>query len=87
MPRYRQVDSHRFQLKTILDTVSVKMGSFQVSVSVYAGEIGDHIPVYMIDAPRSLIEKISMAIQMMVNDSFCFVARPLRPCACFRLVS
>lgn len=52
MPRYRQVDTERFQLKTIFDSVPVRMGSFQVPVSVCEGEIGDHIPVYMIDAPR-----------------------------------
>ncbi len=52
MPRYRQVDFERFQLKMILDAVSIKMGSYQVPVSVYEVEIGDHIPVYMIDAPR-----------------------------------
>ncbi len=52
MPCYRQVDPERFQLKTVLDAVSVKMGSFQVQVSVCEGMIGDHIPVYMIDAPR-----------------------------------
>src|SRR6266496_695554 len=52
MPCYRQVDPERFQLKTVLDAVPVKMGSFQVQVSVCEGVIGDHIPVYMIDAPR-----------------------------------
>ena len=52
MPRYRQVDSHHFQLTTILDTISVPMGNFQVSVSIRQAEIGNHIPVYMIDAPR-----------------------------------
>ncbi|GCE12303.1 glycogen synthase [Tengunoibacter tsumagoiensis] len=52
MPRYRQVDAERFELKTILENVPVQMGSFQVPVSVSQGEIGDHIPVYMIDAPR-----------------------------------
>src|SRR3981081_2940121 len=52
MPRYRQVDLERFQLKTVLEAVSVKMGSFQVQVSVCEVMIGDHIPVYMIDAPR-----------------------------------
>jgi starch synthase len=52
MPRYRQVDSQHFQLTTILDTISVPMGNFQVSVSISRAEIGNHIPVYMIDAPR-----------------------------------
>src|SRR5260370_3403332 len=52
MPRYRQVDPQRFQLKTILDSVSVSMGHYQTGVSVSEGEIGEHIPVYMIDAPR-----------------------------------
>jgi starch synthase len=52
MPRYRQVDSEHFQLTTILDTISVPMGNFQVSVSIRQTEIGNHIPVYMIDAPR-----------------------------------
>ncbi len=52
MPRYRQVDPERFQLQTVLESVAVSMGSFQVQVSVRQGMIGDHIPVYMIDAPR-----------------------------------
>lgn len=52
MPRYRQVDPQRFHLTTVLDSVPVSMGKFQVPVSVLQGEIGDHIPVYMIDAPR-----------------------------------
>ena len=52
MPRYRQVDPQRFHLTTVLDCISVSMGKFQVEVSVLQGEIGNHIPVYMIDAPR-----------------------------------
>ncbi|HEY7420237.1 MAG TPA: glycogen synthase [Ktedonobacteraceae bacterium] len=52
MPRYRQVDPQRFHLTTVLDCISVSMGKFQVQASVLQGEIGDHIPVYMIDAPR-----------------------------------
>ena len=52
MPRYRQVDPQHFQLRTVLDAVSVPMGSYQVQVEVRQGEIGNHIPVYMIDAPR-----------------------------------
>ncbi len=52
MPRYRQVDPERFHLKTVFDAITVSMGNFQVQVSVCQGEIGDHIPVYMIDAPR-----------------------------------
>jgi len=52
MPRYRQVDPERFQLKTIFNAVPVQMGRFNVQVSVREGTIGDSIPVYMIDAPR-----------------------------------
>ncbi len=52
MPRYRQVDPQHFQLRTVLDAVPVPMGSYQVQVEVRQGEIGNHIPVYMIDAPR-----------------------------------
>ncbi len=52
MPRYRQVDPEHFGLDTVLAGVSVSMGSYQVPVSVCRGEIGQHIPVYMIDAPR-----------------------------------
>lgn len=52
MPRYRQVDPNRFHLQPILGAIPVSMGSYQVQVSVCRGEIGDHIPVYMIDAPR-----------------------------------
>ncbi len=52
MPRYRQVDPQRFHLITVLDCLIVSMGKFQVQVSVLQGEIGNHTPVYMIDAPR-----------------------------------
>jgi starch synthase len=52
MPRYRQVDPKRFQLTTVIETIHVSMGSYQVPVSIALGEIGNHIPVYMIDAPR-----------------------------------
>jgi len=52
MPRYRQVDPSRFRLQPILEAIPVSMGNYQVQVSVRQGEIGDHIPVYMIDAPR-----------------------------------
>jgi starch synthase len=52
MPRYRQVDEQHFHLTDVIDSVSVPMGKFQVPVSVRQAEIGDHIPVYMIDAPR-----------------------------------
>ncbi len=52
MPRYRQVDPNRFHLQPILEAVPVSMGNYQVQVSVCRGEIGDHIPVYMIDVPR-----------------------------------
>lgn len=52
MPRYRQVDPQRFHLTTILDNITVNMGKFKVQVSVLQGEIGNHIPVYMIDSPR-----------------------------------
>src|ERR1700738_4305036 len=51
-PRYRQVDPQHFQLSTALDEVSVPMGNYQVQVSIRSSEIGNHIPVYMIDAPR-----------------------------------
>jgi len=52
MPRYRQVDPERFHLNTVLDALTVQVGDFQLQTSVRQGEIGDHIPVYMIDAPR-----------------------------------
>jgi starch synthase len=52
MPRYRQVNPERFQLNTVAQSVSVSIGNFQLQVCVCQGEIGDHIPVYMIDAPR-----------------------------------
>ena len=52
MPRYGQVDVERFGLRTVLENVSVDMSTFQVSVCVRQGSIGDAIPVYMIDAPR-----------------------------------
>ncbi|MBE3558863.1 MAG: glycogen synthase [Ktedonobacteraceae bacterium] len=52
MPRYRQVDPHRFHLNPVLEALPVSMGTYQVHVCVRQGEIGEHIPVYMIDAPR-----------------------------------
>ncbi|HTI14585.1 MAG TPA: glycogen synthase [Dictyobacter sp.] len=52
MPRYRQVDLQHFHLETILENVPVPMGKYRAQVSVLKAEIGDHIPVYMIDAPR-----------------------------------
>jgi starch synthase len=52
MPRYRQVDPERFHLTTVCDSITVSVGNFQVRVSVRQGEIGDTIPVYMVDAPR-----------------------------------
>ncbi|QBD82301.1 glycogen synthase GlgA [Ktedonosporobacter rubrisoli] len=52
MPRYRQVDPERFHLSTVAEAVPVAMGNFRVPVNVRLGEIGDQIPVYMIDAPR-----------------------------------
>ncbi len=52
MPRYRQVDLERFQLTTVLEDIPVKMGNYEVQVTVCQGTIGDNIPVYMIDAPR-----------------------------------
>src|SRR5215470_11699299 len=51
MPRYRQVDE-RFQLLTVIGTISINLGAYQVPVSICQGEIGNHIPVYLIDAPR-----------------------------------
>ncbi len=52
MPRYGQVDPVRFELKTVLDSVTVNMSTFNAQVSVRQGSIGNAIPVYMIDAPR-----------------------------------
>src|SRR5881392_2552107 len=51
MPRYRQVDE-RFRLTTVIESISINLGKYQVPVSICQGEIGNHIPVYMIDAPR-----------------------------------
>src|SRR5438876_7356727 len=52
MPRYSQTDPARFGLRTALDSVYVSMATFKEQVGVCQGEIGDGIPVYMIDAPR-----------------------------------
>lgn len=52
MPRYSQVKPERFNLRTVLDAVSVRMGSYQEQVHVLQGGIGEEIPVYFIDAPR-----------------------------------
>src|SRR5216684_2546094 len=46
MPRYGQVDPVRFDLKTILDSVTVNMSTFNAQVSVRQGSIGNAIPVY-----------------------------------------
>src|SRR5579863_7514655 len=52
MPRYGQVSPERFQLTTVLASMTVNMGQYQEQVRVLQGNIGDGIPVYMIDAPR-----------------------------------
>lgn len=52
MPRYRQVDPERFRLSTVINSLSISMGDFQVQASVRQGKIDVDIPVYMIDAPR-----------------------------------
>src|SRR5207245_3164318 len=52
MPRYGQIKPDKFKLTTVLDTVHVSMATFEEQVGVCQGEIGDGIPVYMIDAPR-----------------------------------
>src|SRR2546427_8871168 len=52
MPRYGQVDPGRFHLTTILEDIKVEMGNFPVSVGIRQGNIGDDIPVYMVEAPR-----------------------------------
>lgn len=52
MPRYGQIDPERFNLTTVIDSLSIAMGEFSVPVSVRQATIGDDIPVYMIDAPR-----------------------------------
>src|SRR5947209_3868866 len=52
MPRYGQIKPDKFKLTTVLETVHVSMATFKEQVGVCQGEIGDGIPVYMIDAPR-----------------------------------
>ncbi len=52
MPRYGQINPERFELTTVLDSLTVSMSSFQEQVSVRQGSIGDEIPLYLIDAPR-----------------------------------
>ena len=52
MPRYGQIKPERFELTTVLDSVTVNIASFQEQVCVRQGTIGEGIPVYMIDAPR-----------------------------------
>ncbi|HVB75396.1 MAG TPA: glycogen synthase GlgA [Ktedonobacteraceae bacterium] len=52
MPRYGQVTPERFQLTTVVDALTVKIGQYQEQVRVLQGSIGNGIPVYMIDAPR-----------------------------------
>src|SRR5258706_10456544 len=52
MPRYGQIHAERFELKTVVDTLTVQMASFQEQVGVLQGTIGNDIPVYFIDTPR-----------------------------------
>src|SRR5258708_2000278 len=52
MPRYGQINAERFELKTVVDTLTVQMSSFQEQTSVLEGSIGNGIPIYFIDAPR-----------------------------------
>src|SRR5713226_1127278 len=57
MPRYGQVDPARFDLRTVLDSVTVAMSDFQAQVSLRQAVIGDAIPVYMIDSARYFEKK------------------------------
>ena len=52
MPRYRQVDPEHFHLQTIISSMPVPMGPYQVEVNILQGTIGNNVPVYMVDAPR-----------------------------------
>src|SRR6516225_3344125 len=52
MPRYGQVKPDKFKLTTVLDTVHVSMANFKEKVGLSKGEIGEGIPVYMVEAPR-----------------------------------
>jgi starch synthase len=52
MPRYGQIKPERFELTTVLHSLTVSMSSFREQVSVRQGSIGHEIPLYMIDAPR-----------------------------------
>src|SRR6266699_1957421 len=52
MPRYGQINAERFELKTVVDTLTGQMSSFQEQMSVLEGSIGNGIPIYFIDAPR-----------------------------------
>src|SRR6516225_5160147 len=51
MPRYGQVKPEKFKLGKVLDTVHVSMATFKEKVGLLKGEIGNGIPVYMIEAP------------------------------------
>src|SRR5579883_3285680 len=52
MPRFGQISTERFELKPVVDSLTVQMSSFHEHVSVLQGSIGNGIPVYFIDAPR-----------------------------------
>ncbi|HLH63007.1 MAG TPA: glycogen synthase GlgA [Ktedonobacteraceae bacterium] len=52
MPRYGQISMERFELKAVVDSLTVRMSSFHEQVCVLRGSIGNGIPVYFIDAPR-----------------------------------
>ena len=52
MPRYGQVNPERFQLTTVIETMTVKISQYSEQVRIMQGSIGDGIPVYMVDAPR-----------------------------------
>ena len=80
MPQYRQVNSQHFQLSQALEAVSVPMGSYQVQVGVCRGEIGNHIPVYMIDAPRYFDRENIYGYTDDGNVSFCSVGLRLKRC-------
>src|SRR6516162_8440745 len=80
MPRYRQVDPKRFQLSTVIKRLSINMGPYTVSVGICQSEIGNHIPVYMVDAPRYFDRENLYGYTDDGERFILFCRAPLKPC-------
>ncbi len=52
MPRYGFIDAHRFNLSEVLPSLTVPMDGNTEQAVVFTTQIGDRVPVYLIDNPK-----------------------------------